>query len=546
MAERHDEHTPPGWSSGKKLPGGTRFFLVPPFFVLIPAVLIGLLITLPPVYLLIRSLGASTYTLEILFSLRTFEILVRTIVLMFTVSVFCCVLGVSLAWLTVKTDMPLRRAIGTLTSLPLVIPSYVFGLLAITVLGPYGSLQKLLEPLGVQKLPSFYGFWGATFVLVFLSFPYVMLPVRAAFKRIDPAMEEAARGLGKSATATFFMITLPMLRPSIIAGVLLVALYTLSDFGAVSLLRYQTFTWAIFIQYETAFDRSIAAALSLVLVGIALILVFVETFSQGNSRYYRISPGNQRTIKLVKLGAWRWAAMLYSSIIIGLSFVMPVSILIYWVIRGISVGERFDLLWEHTFNTVYIAFLAAFFTALAAIPIAVMNVRYKSRVSTILERMTYVGFALPGLAVALAFVFFATAVPNPFYQTTTILVIAYLVLFLSASVGSTQAALLQISPRLEEVSRSLGKSSFDSFRLVSLPLALRGVFAGAGLVFLLTMKELPATLILSPPGFRTLATSIWSAASEAFFARAALPALVLILIAGIPMALLLLKENNKD
>tara|TARA_Y100001936_G_scaffold177110_1_gene173708 strand:+ start:1338 stop:2666 length:1329 start_codon:yes stop_codon:yes gene_type:complete len=442
--------------------------------------------------------------------------------------------------------MPLRRAIGTLTSLPLVIPSYVFGLLAITVLGPYGSLQKLLEPLGVQKLPSFYGFWGATFVLVFLSFPYVMLPVRAAFKRIDPAMEEAARGLGKSATATFFMITLPMLRPSIIAGVLLVALYTLSDFGAVSLLRYQTFTWAIFIQYETAFDRSIAAALSLVLVGIALILVFVETFSQGNSRYYRISPGNQRTIKLVKLGAWRWAAMLYSSIIIGLSFVMPVSILIYWVIRGISVGERFDLLWEHTFNTVYIAFLAAFFTALAAIPIAVMNVRYKSRVSTILERMTYVGFALPGLAVALAFVFFATAVPNPFYQTTTILVIAYLVLFLSASVGSTQAALLQISPRLEEVSRSLGKSSFDSFRLVSLPLALRGVFAGAGLVFLLTMKELPATLILSPPGFRTLATSIWSAASEAFFARAALPALVLILIAGIPMALLLLKENNKD
>ena len=126
------------------------------------------------------------------------------------------------------------------------------------------------------------------------------------------------------------------------------------------------------------------------------------------------------------------------------------------------------------------------------------------------------------------------------------LVIAYLVLFLSASVGSTQAALLQISPRLEEASRSLGKSSLQSFRLITLPLALRGIFAGSGLVFLLTMKELPATLILSPPGFRTLATSIWSAASEAFFARAALPALVLILIAGVPMALLLIRENNKD
>ncbi len=484
--------------------------------------------------------------MDILTSQRTLEILLRTLLLMLSVSFFCCILGVSLAWLTVKTNMPLRKVIGILTSLPLVIPSYVFGLLAITALGPYGKLQQFLEPIGVEKIPSFYGFWGATFVLVFLSYPYVMLPVRAAFKRIDPAFEEAARGLGKNATQTFFSITLPMLRPSIVAGALLVALYTLSDFGAVSLLRYQTFTWAIFIQYETAFDRSIAAALSLVLVGVALILVFVESFSQGKSRYYRISPGNQRTNKIVDLGSWRWVALAYSSLVIGLSLVMPVSILVYWVIRGISVGERFDLLWEHTFNTVSIAFFAALATAVAAIPIAVLNVRYKSRISIAIERMTYVGFALPGLAVALAFVFFGTAVPNPLYQTTTILVIAYLVLFLSASVGSTQAALLQISPRLEEASRSLGKSSLQSFRLITLPLALRGIFAGSGLVFLLTMKELPATLILSPPGFRTLATSIWSAASEAFFARAALPALVLILIAGIPMALLLIRENNKD
>ena len=210
-----------------------------------------------------------------------------------------------------------------------------------------------------------------------------------------------------------------------------------------------------------------------------------------------------------------------------------------------SAGEPLDLLWSNTLSTVYVSALAAVAAAAAATPVALLTVRYPGWVSSVLERLAYVGFALPGLAVALAFVFFAASVLTAVYQTTFLLVTAYVVLFLPASVGATQTALKQVSPRLEEAARSLGKTPLHAFRLVTLPMLSKGIAAGAALVFLLTMKELPATLILSPTGFRTLATSVWSATTEAFFARAAMPAILLIIAAGIPTTLLILREQRE-
>jgi iron(III) transport system permease protein len=160
-----------------------------------------------------------------------------------------------------------------------------------------------------------------------------------------------------------------------------------------------------------------------------------------------------------------------------------------------------------------------------------------------LERLTFIGFALPGVPVALAFVFFATALARPIYQTTFLLVLAYVLLFLPAAVGAIQVSLRQVSPRLEEAARGLGKTSFQAFTSVTLPLLSRGVAAGAALVFLLAMKELPATLILAPIGFDTLATSVWGAASEAFYARAAMPALFLVVTASVPMAVIAIRER---
>ena len=245
-----------------------------------------------------------------------------------------------------------------------------------------------------------------------------------------------------------------------------------------SLLRYQTFTWAIFIQYETAFDRSVAAALSLALVALALTLLVLESRSRGHGAYYRVTPGTQRTAIVARLGRWRWLAALYASVVVALSLAAPMAILVYWVVRGVTAGEPLDLLWQNTINTVYVSALAAGAAAIGAIPIAVLSVRYPGWLSSLLERLAYVGFALPGLAVALAFVFFGASVLTPLYQTTLLLVAAYVVLFLPGSLGATQAALRQVSPRIEEAARSLGKTSFQTFRLVTLPLLARGGSGG--------------------------------------------------------------------
>jgi iron(III) transport system permease protein len=314
----------------------------------------------------------------------------------------------------------------------------------------------------------------------------------------------------------------------------------------VSLLRYQTFTFAIFIQLDSALDASIAAALSLVLVALALTLLFLEAWTRGRGRYYRTAPGTPRLAASVRLGSWRWPLVAAVSFLVFLSLVAPIGLLLYWVVRGVSAGEPLALLWSSLLGTLGVSFAAAGVAALAGIPVAILSVRYPSLLSAGLERLTFIGFALPGVAVALAFVFFATSLARPLYQTSFLLVIAYLVLFLPAAVGATQASLRQVSPRLEEAARGLGKTSFQAFRAITLPLLSRGILAGAALVFMLTMKELPATLILAPIGFDTLATSVWSAASEAFFARAAMPALLLVLAAAIPMAMVVIREGKSQ
>lgn len=499
---------------------------------------------LPLTYLILRTLEAGNDAWGLIFNSATGAILWRSVVLVFSVTLVSILIGVPTAWLTARTDIPFRRLLTVLTALPLVIPSYVFALLVVTTLGPKGTLQGFLEPLGVDRLPSIFGLPGAVFTLSLLSYPYVMLPVRAALHRLDPAMEEAARGLGHGAWMTLWRITIPMVRPGIVAGALLVALYTLSDFGAVSLLRYPTFTFAIFIQFESALDVSVAAALSLVLVALAIVLLVLEAWNRGQGRYYRSTPGSARKSTLVPLGRWRWPAAGLVGLIVLLALLIPMTTLAFWVFRGVAAGESVVSLWSEIWGTLGVSLAAALVAALVGIPIALLSVRFPSKISSALERLTFIGFALPGVPVALAFVFFAVSVARPIYQTTFILIIAYVVLFLPAAIGAIQVSLRQVSPRLEEAARGLGKTPFQAFRTITLPLLSKGVAAGASLVFLLSMKELPATLILAPIGFDTLATSVWGAASEAFYARAALPALLLVFTASIPMGIMVLRERR--
>ncbi len=517
----------------------------PPLFLLAPALLVTAAIMLPIAYVVGRTFGAGADAWDLLVQRSVLDTLIRTVYLSVAVTAATTMIAVPIAWLTVRTDLPLRRLWAVLTVLPLVIPSYVGALVAITALGPKGLVQQMLEgPFGIDRLPGIYGFSGSLLVLSFLSFPYVLLSVRAALWNLDPAMEEAARGLGLGTWATFRRVTLPHLRPAIAAGGLLVALYTLSDFGAVSLLRFNSFTRVIYLQYETSFDRTLAAASSLVLVMIAFALLVTEARARGRSRYHRSAVGSARSPSLIRLNAWRWPALLGVVSVVAVSLAMPVAVLTYWLVRGLEAGESLSFVWDALFNSAYVSVLAAVVTLAAALPVALLTVRHAGWLSSLLERVTYIGFALPGIVVALAFVYFGARYVTPLYQTLPLLVIAYVILFLPVAVGTIRSSLLQISPHMEEAARGLGHSPVRVFFRVLLPLLRAGLVASAVGVFLVTMKELPATLVLGPLGFKTLATTTWSASSAAFFARAAAPALLLVLISSLPVAFLTFREQR--
>lgn len=517
----------------------------PPPVLWVPALIVSLLLLLSPAYLVIRSLGAGQEFWEVLLRWRVLELLLRTLVLVGAVTIASIVIALPLAWLTVRSDLPLARVWGVVVSLPLVIPSYVAGFAYLVALGPRGMLQGWLETLtGLERLPDITGFFGAAMTLTLLSYPYVLLTIRASLQRLDPGLEEASRGLGYRWRATFLRVSVPLLRPAIAAGGLLVALYTLSDFGAVSLLRYETFTYAIYIQYESAISRTLGAAFSLALVALAISFLLAEYLTRSKSRYYRVDQGVPRPAQKIPLGRWKWPAFGFCCLVTLLSMALPIGVLVYWVVRGVSAGEPLLLLWRATGNSLLVSALAALVALVAAFPIATLAVRHPSPLSSLLERITYVGFALPGIAVALGLVFFGANFATFLYQDLSLLIFAYLVLFLPAAIGSIRGSIMQVNPRIEDAARSLGRTPSQVFASVTLPLVRPGLFSGAAIVFLLTMKELPATLILRPTGFPTLATSIWSAASEAFFAQAAAPALLLILASSVPLAFLMIRERR--
>lgn len=500
------------------------------------------LVLLPIVYLALRATSSDTSVWEELITFGTLETIWRTLWLAFAVTAGSTLIAVPLAWLTVRTDLPLRWLWAIVTPLPLVIPSYVGAYLMVSTIGPKGLFQNWLEGLtGIERLPEIYGFPGAMLILTLLSYPFILLSTRAALLNMDPELEEAARGLGMNAWRTFWHIILPQLRPAIAAGGLLVALYVLRDFGAVSIMRYDTFTRIIYIRYQSSFDRSFAAALGLVLVSLAIMILALELWTRGRKRYYSSAKSKKPPVRIA-LGRWRWPALIFCATVVVMSVAIPAGILVYWLARGLQAGEQIGSLWLPVQNSVLGSALAAGGTILAALPVAIVFIRYPNLVSRLLERITYLAFALPGIVIALALVFFGTNYALPLYQTLPLLVIAYIVLFMPEAVGALQTSLVQMHPSLEEAGRSLGRQPLYVFRKITLPLIRPGVIAGAGLVFLTTMKELPATLILAPFGFKTLATTIWGDVSEAFFAKAAAPALALILVASLPMAMLIIRD----
>jgi iron(III) transport system permease protein len=499
---------------------------------------VTLVVLLPIAYLVVRAAEADPSSWRLILRWRTVSLALHTLGLTAAVTLAASATGVGLAWLAVRSDMPLRRVWATLFALPLVIPSYVGAFTLLSALGPTGLVQGALEPLGVERLPDISGFWGAFLTLTLFTYPYVYLVTAAGLRGLDPSLEEAGRATGRSRSYVFRHVTLRLLRPSIGAGALLVALYTLHDFGAVSLMRYPTFTQAIFLQYKAAFDRTPAAILSLMLAALALVVVAAERRARGRARYFRAGAGAARPPRRAPLGGWRWPATASSACVVGLALVLPGVMLVLLLVRGLAAGTPLNLTLGAAAGSAVVSVAGACLALAAALPIALLAARHPGPLSWATERLSYVGYALPSLVVGLAFVFLASSFAPWLYQSLPLLVIAYVVMFLPQTAEPLRAGLMQLTPRMEETARTLGRRRSHILRTIVLPLLSRPALAGAALVFLTAMKELPATLLLRPTGFETLSTRVWTSASAGLYSRAAVPALLLMLVSSLPMALL--------
>lgn len=510
-----------------------------PYLLASLASLVGAAVLLPLAYLVIRSVQGGSAPWESFLRMRTLETLIATSLLAIAVTVAAVAIALPLAWLFARTDIPRRRAWLVLTMLPLAIPSYVAGFAAIAGLGPQGFVQQAVETvLGIENLPGLTGFPGAFFTLTVISFPYVLITTTVALNRIDPSIEEAARSLGAGPLRTFFTIMVPQLRPALTAGALLVALYTLSDFGAVSLMRFNSFTQVIYTQYQASFDRSLAALLSLLLVLLTVAVLVLERRTRGSARFYRAAAGAPRRRRIIALGRWKWPALAYCGAVVFLALLIPLGTLVYWSVRGAGVETGHLDTWRAAGNSALASGLAGLAAVAAALPVAAFAARYRQKLSSLLEGIVYSGYALPGVVLALSLVFFAANYAPIVYQSLFLLVFAYVVRFLPEAFGAIRASFLQVSPRLEESARAVGRGRLSVVRTITFPLIRPGILAGGALVFLTAMKELPATLLLGPTGFRTLATQIWSATDEGFFAAAGPAALLLVALASLPMIFL--------
>ncbi|WP_244141943.1 ABC transporter permease [aff. Roholtiella sp. LEGE 12411] len=519
----------------------------PPLFLTLAAAVVAIAIALPLLYLVIRTMGIGGEEFwELISRPRNLMIFFNSAVMAATVTLFSTLIAVPLAFLTVRTDLPGRRFWLVATTLPLAVPSYVGSFALIATLAPRGSfLQLLLQPLGVEELPSIYGFPGTVLAITLFTYPYMLLSVRSGLQGIDPSLEEAARSLGYGGRETFLRVVLPQLKPSIIAGGLLVALYALRDFGTPSLMRFDAFTRAIFLQYKASFNRNSAAALSLMLVTLVLLILWLEYRMRSRAAYYSRGSASLRPPKIVKLGIWKWPALGFCLSITSLGVLLPVGITLFWLIRGLSNGYNFPNLLPSILNSVGASGLAALAITIFALPVAILSVRFPSKITAIIERCSYIGFGVPGIVVALSLVFFGANYLPALYQTLPMLIFAYLVLFLPQSLGTVRSCLLQVNPQIEESARSLGRTAWQTLREITLPLVQSGVLSGAVLVFLTAIKELPATMLLAPIGFSTLAVQIWQATENVDFADAAAASLAMLLVSMGSTLLVLSQENVK-
>lgn len=447
----------------------------------------------------------------------------NTVRLAILVTVLSAVLGTGAAWLTERTVLPGRRVWSVLLIVPLVVPDFVLS-------WAWSSI-----------FPSVQGYFGATLVMTLHLYPLVYLPMTAAFRAADPSQEEAARSLGLSRWAVWLRISVRQARSVLLGGCLLVSLSLMAYYGAFEDLHYQTFTTAIFGELQTQFNPAGAAALSLVLVVLSLLVLGGETAFRERGRIQRSGPMAQRAQQPIPLRLrTRLAALGGIALLVGLALGFPVAIVCYWMAAGVSSALPNAVgLGAAVGSTALYSFMSALAATVLALPVALLAARHQRRWTTGLERSTFITQAIPGVVIGLALVFLASRYLGFLYQTPELLVASYTIMFFPLGLVAVTSSVLRASPRLEEAGRSLGRKPWAVRLTVTLPLLAPGLAAAFCFVFLNAATELTATLLLVPTGVATLATQFWAYAEQGVSFGAAAPyAAAMILMSAVPAYLL--------
>ncbi|MBI4939169.1 MAG: iron ABC transporter permease [Actinobacteria bacterium] len=503
-----------------------------PSWVAVAATGVAVVTVLPVLVVVGAALAADpAATARFLLRPRVAELLGNTVALVVLSGAACLVIGTGAGWLVERTALPLRGLWRVLLVAPLAVPAFV---------NSYAW---------VSLRPGTDGLAGAVLVTTLSYFPFVFLPVAAALRGLDPALEESARSLGLRRTAVFVRVVLPQLRTAALGGLLLVTLHLLAEFGALELIRFPTFTVAILEQYDTSFTGASAEVLAVVLVALCLGLLALEQAARGRARYARLGPGTRRRAEAVPLGWWTAPALAGVAGLVALALAVPLGSLVRWLGADddafSETASDAAALVPAALTTVGLAVTAAAVTVLAAFPVAWLVTRRRGRAAALVERATYVASSLPGVVVALALVTLTVRNVPALYQSSALLVTAYVVLFLPRAVVSLRAALAQAPPELAEAARALGVGPWGALLRVVVPLALPGALAGFALVLVATSTELTATLLLAPTGTRTLATGFWSASASLDYAAAA-PYAALMVALSAPLIWLLLRRPDEE
>jgi iron(III) transport system permease protein len=519
---------------------------------------VACLAVIPLGYVILRALGASAGVWQLLIAVQVWPLLGRTLALVASTVALASVIGVGLAWLVERAPLPGRAIWRWVLALPLAIPAYISAVAYLILFRRGGALDQAAIALGWERgtfpLPDIFSLGGATLVIGLSVYPYVYLPVAARLRSLSRSLDEAALAAGASRTQMLRRVIFPLLLPALASGALLVALYVLSDFGTVSMLRYRTFTQSIFNQFAGRVDRAAAAVLSLMLVALTVPLLLLE--SRMNRRERNVLGNGQWKPLLRAQRGWRrgsLAALAVAVVSAALALGVPLLTLGTLTVQAAFAPTELDRIWsignesiwQQGLNSFWVAGLSASSAlAFALAPAYVFSRRQQSRLARLILAACKAPHALPGVIIGLAFVMlFSTLIPGV-AGATILLAVGLALRLLPQSVTLAQVALSAVPQSLPSAARVMGASGLRAFLRVSLPVAAPGLLAGWTLLFVGAMKELPTALMLRPPGFDVLAVRVWAAASESVYTQAALPAFLLISITVVALALVYRRQHG--